>query len=144
MARAHGCDHVINYEQEDFAARVEEIAGSEAMDAVYDAVGAKTFTKSLRLLAPLGVIALYGEASGPVPRDAFADVPRNCILSRPSLLGQTATRQELLTAAGELFEAVESGAVRVLIGGTYPLKDVAAAHRAIAGRKTTGSIVLLP
>ena len=144
VARAHGCDHVINYEQEDFAARVEEIAGSEAMDAVYDAVGAKTFTKSLLLLAPLGVIALYGEASGPVPRDAFADVPRNCILSRPSLLGQTATRQELLTAAGELFEAVESGAVRVLIGGTYPLKDVAAAHRAIAGRKTTGSIVLLP
>ena len=144
VARAHGCDHVINYEQEDFAARVEEIAGSEAMDAVYDAVGAKTFTKSLRLLAPLGVIALYGEASGPVPRDAFADVPRNCILSRPSLLGQTATRQELLTAAGELFEVVESGAVRVLIGGTYPLKDVAAAHHAIAGRKTTGSIVLLP
>ena len=144
VAHAHGCDIVINYEKEDFAARVEKIAGSEGVDAVYDSVGAKTFAKSLGLLASLGVIALYGEASGPVPRDAFADLPRNCLLARPSLLGQTAGRDELLTAARELFEVVESGAVQVLVGGTHPLKDVAAAHHAIAARETTGSIILIP
>ena len=143
-ARAHGCDHVIEYEREDFVTEVERIAGSEGVDAVYDSVGQKTFAKSLGLLAPLGVIALYGEASGPVPRDAYADLPRNCTLARPSLLGQTAARDELLAAARELFEVIESGAVKVVIGATYPLSEVAAAHRAIAGRHNTGSIVLIP
>lgn len=143
IAAAHGCDAVINYETEDFAARVSEIAGA-GVQALYDAVGAKTFEKSLPLLAPQGTAALYGQASGPVPPDVFTRLPSDRFFIRPTLGGFTSTREDLLATAQELFDVIKLGGVRVEINQTYALKDTAQAHRDLEARRTTGSTVLVP
>ena len=141
IARAHGCDHPINYNTEDFAARVLEITGGEGVPVVYDGVGASTYEGSLKSLARFGVFVHFGAASGPppaVPGSALAG--RALYFTRPGLAPHTATRELLLEAADALFEAVRKG-VKIEINRRYALKDAAEAHRALEARETTGSTI---
>lgn len=144
IAAAHGCAAVINYETEDFAERVKDITDGKGVQALYDSVGAKTFEKSLPLLAPQGTAALYGQASGPVPPDVFTRLPPDRFFIRPTLGGFTSTREDLLKTARELFDVIERGGVQVQINQTYALKDAAQAHRDLEARRTTGSTILVP
>jgi NADPH2:quinone reductase len=145
-ARAHGCDHPIVYTRENFAERVRELTGGAGVAVVYDSIGKDTFMASLDCLRPLGMMVLFGAASGPVP-------PFDCqllaqkgslFLTRPTLFTYSARRDDLLEMAGELFAVVTSGQVRIEVNQRYALRDAAQAHRDLEGRRTTGSTVLLP
>ncbi len=146
LARAHGCDHTILYKEEDFVARVRELTDGEGVAVVYDSVGRDTFMKSLDCLRPLGMLAYYGQSSGPAPTldPALLGKKGSLFLTRPSLMTYTAKRADLLASATDLFTAVTSGKVRIEINQTYPLSEAAQAHRDLEARKTTGSTVLLP
>jgi NADPH:quinone reductase len=145
-ARAHGCDHPILYREEDFAARVRELTKGEGVPVVYDSVGKDTFMKSLDCLRPFGVLALFGQSSGPVPPVDLAILAQkgSLYVTRPTLMTYVAKRPDLDWAARELFEVVGSGKVKIKINQTYPLADAARAHRDLEERKTTGSTLLLP
>jgi len=145
LARAHGCHHTINYREEDFVERVKEITEGAGVPVVYDSVGKDTFDGSLKCLRPFGLLALFGASSGPVP--AF-DLGRlaalgSLYITRPTLMTYNAQRADLENSAAELFDAVLTGAVKIEVNQTYPLKDAAQAHRDLEARKTTGSTVLL-
>jgi len=146
LAKRHGCGHPIVYTREDFVERVKQVTYGAGVSVVYDSVGKDTFLRSLDCLRPLGVIALYGQASGPVaPFDpAMLMTKGSLFLTRPTLATYAAKRDDLLANSRELFGVVESGAVKIEIGQTYPLKDTAQAHRDLEARKTTGSTLLLP
>ena len=146
LARAHGCDHVIIYTAQDFAPRVREITGGAGVPVVYDGVGAATWQGSLDCLARRGMMVSFGNASGPVAPFAPGTLAGkgSLYLTRPSLVDYTATREELVRGADDLFEVVGSGAVKIEVGRTYPLAEAAQAHRDLEARKTTGSTVLLP
>ena len=146
IARAHGCDHVINYAEEDFAARVREITGGKGVDVVYDGVGKATFEKSLDCLRQRGLMVSFGNASGVVSIPDITVLSRkgSLYVTRPTTAHYLAKREDLLEGAQALFAAVQSGAVKVEIGRTFPLDQMADAHRALEGRETTGSVVLLP
>ena len=143
LAKEHGCDHPINYRTEDFVARVAELTGGKKLPVVYDSVGKDTFYKSLDCLAPLGLMASFGQSSGAIgPVDIGILAGKGSLfLTRPTLNTYTATRDDLLTASRELFEVVQKGAVKLQINQTYPLRDAAQAHRDLQERKTTGSTV---
>ncbi|HEX5453210.1 MAG TPA: quinone oxidoreductase [Stellaceae bacterium] len=143
LAKEHGCDHPINYRTEDFVARVAELTGGKKLPVVYDSVGKDTFYKSLDCLAPLGLMASFGQSSGAIgPVDIGILAGKGSLfLTRPTLNTYTATRDDLLTAARELFDVVQKGAVKLQINQTYPLRDAAQAHRDLQDRKTTGSTV---
>ena len=143
LAKKTGCDHAIVYTREDFVARVNEITGGKKLPVVYDSVGKDTFYKSLDCLAPLGLMASFGQSSGAIgPVDIGILAGKGSLfLTRPTLNTYTATRQDLLTAARELFDVVQKGAVKLAINQTYPLRDAARAHRDLQSRKTTGSTV---
>lgn len=146
IARANGCDHAIVYTQEDFVPRVREITGGLGVPVVYDSVGRATFEGSLQSLARRGVLASYGEASGdpdPVPPRRLGPLG-SVYLTHPSLPDYTATRAELLKTAGELFEMVLAGKVRIEVTRSYPLTAAAEAHADMEARRTTGSIVIIP
>jgi NADPH2:quinone reductase len=145
-ARANGCDEVIDYEREDVAARVKALTGGAGVSAVFDSVGRATFTASLDSLRPRGLLALFGQSSGVVPPfDLSGLASRGSLyVTRPSLWHYLATRNELLDSAAALFDRVTRGDVRIEIGQTFPLHDVASAHRALEARKTVGSTLLLP
>ncbi len=144
LAKEHGCDHPINYRQEDFVARVNELTGGRKLPVVYDSVGKDTFHKSLDCLAPLGLIVSFGQSSGAIgPVDiGILAAKGSLFLTRPTLVNYTATREDLLTAARELFEVVKSRAVKIAVNQTYPLREAARAHRDLQDRKTTGQTVL--
>lgn len=146
LARAHGCDHPINYREEDFVARVKEITGGKGVPAVYDSVGKDTFEGSLDCLRPRGVMVLFGQSSGPVPPFDLGKLAAkgSLYITRPTLFVYTADRADLERTAGELFDVVGRGTVRIEVNQTYPLSDAAQAHRDLEGRKTTGSTILLP
>jgi NADPH2:quinone reductase len=146
LARAHGCDHVIRYDQEDVVARVREITAGRGVPVVYDSVGQATFEKSLDCLAPLGMLVSFGQSSGKIaPLDLGVLSQKGSLyVTRPTLMTYTAQREDLLRTASELFEVVKSGAVRIEINQRFALRDVVEAHRALEGRQTTGSTVLLP
>jgi NADPH2:quinone reductase len=146
IARRHGCDHAIVYTREDFAKRVRELTGGAGVPVVYDSVGKATFEGSLDSLAPLGLMVTFGNASGSVPPFDVGTLAKkgSLFLTRPTVFSYVARREDLERAAAELFEVVASGKVKVEIGGTWPLADAAEAHRALAARETTGSLVLLP
>jgi NADPH2:quinone reductase len=145
LARAHGCAHVIDYRREDFVLRVKEITGGAGVRAVYDSVGRDTYQGSLDVLARLGTLALFGQSSGAVPPIDPALLARGSnFLTRPTLFHYVAAREDLLAAAGALFDVVRSGQVRVEVRQDYPLRDAARAHADLEGRRTTGSTVLLP
>src|SRR6266403_4149236 len=139
LAKKHGCDHPINYRREDFVARVGELTQGKKLPVVYDSVGQDTFYKSLDCLAPLGLMASFGQSSGAIgPVDIGILAGKGSLfLTRPTLNTYTATREDLLTAANELFDVVQKGAVKLAINQTYPLRDAAHAHRDLQDRKTT-------
>jgi NADPH2:quinone reductase len=146
LARAHGCDHPIVYTREDFAKRVRDITGGRGVPVVYDSVGKSTFAGSLDSLRPLGLLVSFGNASGPVPPFELAVLAQkgSLYVTRPTLNTYTASRADLEATAKELFDVVLSGKVKVEIRHTYALKDAQQVHRDLEGRKTTGSVVMLP
>jgi NADPH2:quinone reductase len=145
-AKTNGTHHTILYRTEDFVARVAEITGGKKCDVVYDSVGATTWRGSLDCLKPLGLLALFGQSSGPVKDfdPALLAQKGSLYLTRPTLFGYTATRETLDETANDLFDVVKSGAVKIEIGARYPLKDAAQAHRDLEGRDTVGSTILIP
>jgi NADPH2:quinone reductase len=146
LAKAHGCDHVINYSTEDFVARVMEITGGKKCAVVYDGVGKDTFLKSLDCLRPRGMMALFGNASGKVePFDLGVLAAKGSLyVTRPTADTHIATREDLVATTDDLFDVVGRGFVKVEINQTYALKDAAQSHRDLEARKTTGSTVLIP
>ena len=145
LAKAHGCDFPLLYREEDWVARVMEITDGEGVPVVYDSVGAETFMKSLDCLRPLGLLACFGQASGPVTAfdPAVLAAKGSLFLTRPTLMTYTADRDDLLASAADLFAVVESGDVEIAVNQTYPLSEAAQAHRDLEARKTTGSTVLI-
>jgi NADPH:quinone reductase len=145
LAKDHGCAHVIVYTREDFAKRVEEITGGKKVPVVYDSVGKDTFLKSLDCLAPQGFAVLFGQSSGAVePLNLGLLAQKGSLfVTRPTLNTYGAKRENLVAMGKELFDVVQSGAVKIEVRQTYPLKDAAKAHADLAARKTTGSTVLL-
>jgi NADPH2:quinone reductase len=144
-AAARGCDHVIDYDKEDVVARVKDLTGGAGVAVVFDGVGKRTFDASLACLAMRGMLVLFGQSSGVVPPvDPSALARGSLFLTRPSFFHYVGAREELVGSATRLFEVVASGAVTIDVGQTYALRDAAAAHRDLEGRKTTGSSVLLP
>lgn len=145
-ARRNGCDHVIVYSREDFVERVQAITGGSGVAVVYDAVGKATFEGSLRCLRRRGLMVSYGEASGNPDPVAPARLGHlgSIYLTHPSLPDYTSTRAELLASANDLFAMVLDGRIRIDVQQTYALEDAARAHRDFEGRKTIGTIVLIP
>ena len=145
IARAHGASHVV-IGHTDLPAEVKRITGGAMVPVVYDSVGKDTFMASLDCLAPLGMMVTYGNASGPVPPFdlGILSAKGSLYITRPSLATYTAKRADLVKSAADLFDAVSSGAVAIRVNQTFPLSDAADAHRALEGRQTTGSTVLIP
>ncbi len=145
LAKALGADHVV-LTSEDLVARVNEITGGARLPVVYDSVGRDTFIPSLDCLAPFGLLVSYGNASGPVTGVdlGILGTKGSLYVARPTLVTHSAKRADMLANAEELFEVVRSGKVRININQTYALKDAAEAHRALEGRRTTGSTVFIP
>jgi NADPH2:quinone reductase len=146
LARAHGCDHPIVYTREKFADRVKELTVGEGVAVVYDSIGKDTFMDSLACLRPMGLMVLFGAASGPVPSFDLGLLAKmgSLFVTRPTLFTYTAKRADLLQISGELFEAVTSGKVKIEVNQRYALKDAAKAQADLEARKTTGSTILLP
>ncbi len=146
LAKAHGCAHTIDYTKEDFTKRAIELNGGKKFKVVFDSIGKDTWEKSLDCLQPLGYMISFGNASGPVPPLNIASLSAkgSVYLQRPTLMTYTATRALLEACANDLMEAVTSGKVKIEINQRFALKDAAEAQIALAGRKTTGSTVLLP
>jgi len=145
LAREAGADEVILYAEQDFEAEIMRLTGGKGVNVVYDSVAKTTFEKSLNCVGPRGVLALFGQSSGPVTTFDPAKLAKNAIfLTRPGLGQYTATREELVQRAGDVFEWVRSGRLRVRVSQTLPLRDAAEAHRLLEGRKTTGKLLLVP
>ncbi|MEX1216813.1 quinone oxidoreductase [Saccharospirillum sp.] len=146
MALDNGCDHVIDYNREDIAQRVRDITNGEGVAVAYDSIGKETFMASLDSLRPFGVLASYGNATGPV--DPFSPgilAPKGSLyVTRPTLATHIATRELFVEGAERLLDVVSKGIVKIQVNQTYALKDTAQAHRDLEARKTTGSTVLLP
>jgi NADPH2:quinone reductase len=145
-ARAAGADEIINYATEDFAKRARELTAGRGVDVVYDSVGASTFEKSLESLRIRGMLVSFGNASGAVPKfePALLAQKGSLFLTRPSLAQYVATREELTWRAAEIFEAVQSGQLKVTIDRIYPLSEARQAHADLESRKTSGKLLLLP
>ena len=146
LALANGCDHVILYNEENFVDRVKQISRNELCDVVYDGVGKTTFPGSLSCLRPRGMFVSFGNASGPVPPFALAELNNHGSLfaTRPKLNDYVGTRKELLEGADTLFAAVINGKLHVPINHAYALKDAAKAHTELESRATTGAGILRP
>ena len=146
LARESGCDHVINYATENFAVRVRELTGGRGVDVVYDGNGRSTFEASLDCLRPLGMMVSFGNASGPVAIPDLGILGRkgSLFVTRPTGAAYFSTRAELLEGAEALFAALLAGVIKPRIGRRFALADAAAAHRALEGRATTGSTLLIP
>jgi NADPH2:quinone reductase len=145
LPREHGADHVILYGEEDVAAKVLEVTGGRGVAVVYDGVGKDTFEASLRSLGRRGVLATFGNASGPAPAIAPLELSaKSLFLTRPRLFDYIATTAELDESAAALFEVLGSGAVKIEVGQTFPLAEARMAHEALEGRRTTGATLLIP
>jgi NADPH2:quinone reductase len=146
LAREAGADDLILYTTQDFESETRRLTGGKGVQVVYDSVGRDTFMKSLSSLAPRGMLALFGQSSGVVPAfdPALLAQKGSLFLTRPSLAQYAATREELLWRAGELFNWINAGELKLRIEKTFPLRDAAEAHRQLEGRKTTGKVLLIP
>lgn len=146
LARAHGAAHVINYRQENFVARVKDITGGRGVRVVFDSVGRDTWDGSLDCLAPFGLMASFGNASGPVPPFAPGQLAArgSLYVTRQTLFSHIVTRETTQQMAEDLFQRVSSGQVQIRIDQRFALADVAEAHRALEARSTTGSTIMLP
>jgi NADPH2:quinone reductase len=144
LAKGLGAAHVINYNKEDFLPRVKEITGGKGVKVVYDSVGKDTWDKSLDCLSPFGLMASFGNASGPVPPFApgILGAKGSLYVTRQTLFTHIATREATQQMADDLFAAVTSGQVQIRIDQRYPLAEVRQAHRDLEARKTTGSTIL--
>jgi NADPH2:quinone reductase len=146
LARAHGCDHVIDYRKEDVAKQVREITGGVGVPVVYDGVGAATVTASLDSLRVRGLLVSFGNASGPVRNFdlGLLSAKGSLYVTRPTLFAYVATDAEFRETAEDLVAIVASGKVKIEVNQRHPLADAATAHRELESRKTTGSTILLP
>jgi NADPH2:quinone reductase len=146
LALQHGAAHAINYRSEKFVERVKAITGGKGVKVVYDSVGKDTFEGSLDCLRPFGLLASFGNASGPVPPFAPGILgPKGSLyVTRATLFTHIATREATQAMADDLFTVVQGGAVKIRIDQRYPLAEVVQAHRDLEARKTTGSTILLP
>lgn len=146
LAKAHGYEHVINYRDEDFVARVNEITDGKKCDVVYDSVGKDTFEGSLDCLRVRGMFVSFGQSSGAIPPFNLATLSQKGSLfaTRPTLFQYIAKREELVESANALFDVVKSGTVKIVINQRYPLAEAGKAHADLEGRKTTGTTVLIP
>jgi NADPH2:quinone reductase len=146
LAREAGADEVIIYTRQDFEAEVKRLTNNQGVQVVYDAVGKTTWEKSLNSLAPRGTMALYGQSSGPIGTidPGILNTKGSLFLTRPSLNHHIASRQELTQRAGDVLGWIASGALKLRMEFEFPLKDAAAAHRALEGRQTTGKVLLVP
>jgi NADPH2:quinone reductase len=146
LAREAGAAEVILYTTQDFEAEVKRLTGGQGVHVVYDSVGKTTFDKGFNCLRPRGLMALYGQSSGPV--GAFdlqvLNAKGSLFVTRPSLNHHIATREELVQRAGEVLGWIREGKLKLRTELEFPLKDVAEAHRALEGRKTTGKVLLIP
>lgn len=143
LAKEYGCDHTINYQKEDFVARVKEITDGKGVPVVYDGIGKDTFERSLDCLQPRGLLVSYGNASGPV-KDVDLSIltaKGSVYVTRPSLMAYTATRAELEQSSSDVIKLVQDGTLSINIGQTYALSDAVKAHKDLEGRKTTGSTI---
>jgi NADPH2:quinone reductase len=146
IARAHGCNHVINIREEDLVAKVKDYTKGKGVDVVYDSIGKDTFPASLDCLKPLGMWVSFGQSSGPVPEFKITLLSQKGSLfaTRPSLNDYTRSRKDLVATANDLFEVIGEGKVKIAVNQTYPLVEAARAHHDLESRLTTGSTVLLP
>lgn len=146
LAKAHGYDHVILYRKENIAERVKAITGGKGVPVVYDGVGKDTFEASLDCLQPRGLLVSYGNASGPVTgvNIGILAAKGSLYVTRPTLASYTASRADLESSAHDLIDVVGKGAVKIEVNQRFPLTQAADAHRALEGRDTTGSTILLP
>ena len=146
LAKKNGAHHTILYRDEDFVAKVKEITSGKLCDVVYDGIGKDTFPASLDCLRPLGYFVSFGSASGQI--EAFniniLQAKGSLFATRPTLNHYAAKRDDLVGIANDLFEVVGSGAVKIPVNHKYALKDAAQAHKDLEGRKTTGSVILIP
>ncbi|OYU75047.1 MAG: quinone oxidoreductase, partial [Burkholderiales bacterium PBB5] len=146
LALDHGAAHAINYRTADFVAEVKRLTGGAGVKVVYDSVGKDTFEGSLNVLRPFGLLASFGNASGPVPPFApgILGAKGSLYITRATLFTHMATREATQAMADDLFAVVLSGAVKIRIDQRYPLAEVARAHTELEGRSTTGCSILLP
>ncbi len=146
LAKAHGCTHVINYSTENFVERVKEITKGKKLPVIYDAVGKTTWEGSLDCLQPRGLMVSFGNASGAVPpvNLGILSTKGSLYVTRPTLATHIASRADLVKRSKDLFEAVKSKKVKIETTARYKLADAANAHRDLEGRKTTGSVILVP
>jgi NADPH:quinone reductase len=145
LAREAGAAEVILYTEQDFEQETRRLTEGRGVQVVYDSVGKDTFLKSLNSLAPRGILALFGQSSGPVEsfNPALLAQKGSLFLTRPNLANYTATRDELLWRSDELFDWIRSGQLKLRIEKTFPLAEAAEAHRQLEGRKTTGKVLLI-
>ena len=144
-AKAHGCDHALLYKGGGYVQEIEAITAGRGVDVVYDGVGRETFNSSLECLAMLGHLVSFGQASGAVPPLEFGLLSaKSATLTRPVLFHYTASREDLVATAGELFDVMGQGVVKIKVSATRPLVEVTKAHRDLEARRTTGSTVLIP
>ncbi len=145
LAKAHGCDHTILYREESFVDRVLELTDGVGVPVVYDSVGSDTYPGSLDCLEPRGMFVSFGNASGPITNfdPGLLAAKGSLFFTRPTLMTYTASRDDLVASANDLFEAVQKG-VKIEIHQRYALQDAAQAHRDLEARKTTGSTIFLP
>ena len=145
LARSVGADEVILYTEQDFEAEVMRLTGGGGVQVAYDSVGASTYEKSIGSLAVRGMLVLFGQASGPTPPiDPMKLNAKSLFMTRPTLVHYTLTREELLWRAGEVLNRAASGELELHIGGEFPLSEAAEAHAKLAGRETTGKLLLTP
>jgi len=146
LARGAGAHDVVRYDRGDFAPEVRRLTDGRGCDVVYDSVGQATFEGSLMSLRPRGLLALYGQSSGPVPPFELGRLNAlgSLFVTRPSLAHYTADRAELEQRSGAVLGAIAAGRLHVRIGARFALADAAEAHRALEGRRTTGKVLLLP
>ena len=146
LALQHGAAHVINYQREDIVARVKEVTGGRGVKVVYDSIGRDTWDRSLDCLRPFGLMASFGNASGPVPPVNLGVLAAkgSLYVTRPTLFTHLASREATQAMADELFGLVVGGQIRIRVDQRYALADVAQAHRDLEARRTTGSSVLIP
>lgn len=146
LAREAGADEIIFYDKQDFAAEVRRLTGGQGVQVVYDGVGRATFDRSLDSLARRGMMVLFGQASGPVPPldPTILNTKGSLYLTRPTLFAYIVTRDELMSRADDVLGWIREGKLKLRIGLELPLREAAAAHRALEGRTTTGKVLLLP
>ena len=146
LAKDNGCDHTILYREEDFVAKVKEITNGEGVPVVYDGIGKDTAIQGLDCLSPLGLMVIFGNASGNAPPidTGLLAAKGSLFLTRPTLMTYNAKREDLVESAQQLFNMVSNGKINISINARYNLKDAAQAHKDLESRKTTGSTLLIP